>query len=103
RATARPSARSLHDALPISITVRDVNRPPTLAAITDMTVTEGGTADQTLTGSDPDGDPLTFTKATGPAFMTVTTATPTTGNVHLAQIAGDATASPYAASATASD
>ncbi|HEY3155118.1 MAG TPA: Ig-like domain-containing protein, partial [Candidatus Eisenbacteria bacterium] len=102
-ATVRASDGSLSDDRSFTITVTNVNRPPTLAAITDMTVTEGATADQALSGSDPDGDALTFTKATGPGFMAVTTATPTTGSVHLAPIAGDAAGSPYAASATASD
>jgi len=54
-----------------------------------MTVDEGATQDQVLNGSDPDGDALTFTKVTGPAFLTVTTTSPTTGNAHLAPAAGD--------------
>ncbi|TMQ54296.1 MAG: hypothetical protein E6K74_07060, partial [Candidatus Eisenbacteria bacterium] len=102
-ATVRASDGSLNSDKTLTITVNNVNRAPTLAAITNMTVTEGSTADQTLTASDPDGTALTFTKATGPGFMTVTTATATTGNVHVAPIAGDAAGSPYAASATASD
>src|SRR5437762_3528960 len=63
--------------------------PPQLAQPADMTVDEGATADQTITGTDPDGDPLTFSKVSlGPTFMTVTTTNPGTGtaagNVHLA-------------------
>src|SRR5437762_521325 len=62
--------------------------PPQLAQPADMTVDEGATADQTLTGIDPDGDPLTFSKVLGPTFITVTTTNPGTGtaagNVHLA-------------------
>ena len=85
----------------LTITVTNVNRAPTLNAISDMTVTEGATSDQTITGSDPDGDALTFSKATGPAFMTVVPTSATSANVHLAPGAG--TAGTYSASATASD
>src|SRR2546422_8428513 len=66
-----------------------------------MTVAEGATADQAVTGSDPDGDPLTFTKAGGPSFLTVSTTNATTGNIHLAP--GFSDAGTYAASASASD
>src|SRR3989338_8005603 len=52
-ATTEISPLSLHDALPISGD----------SAITD----EDGTVGITLTGSDPDGDPLTFTVASNPA------------------------------------
>jgi len=58
-----------------------------------MTVDEGVTQDQALSATDPDGDPLTFTKVTGPLFLTVTTTSPgtgtATGNAHLAPAAGD--------------
>jgi hypothetical protein len=100
-ATVRASDGSLSDDKSLTITVNNVNRPPTLVQPSDMTVTEAGTADQTLTGFDPDGEALTFTKATGPGFMTVTTTTPTTGSVHLAPIVGDL--GTHEASATASD
>ena len=66
-----------------------------------MTVNENATADQTITGSDADGQALTFSKASGPSFMTVTTTNATTGNVHLAPSFSDA--GTYAASASASD
>src|SRR2546427_5576075 len=45
-----------------------------------MTVDQGSAADQQLTATDPNGGPLTFSKVSGPAFMTVSSA----GNVHLA-------------------
>ncbi|TMQ60769.1 MAG: hypothetical protein E6K76_00705, partial [Candidatus Eisenbacteria bacterium] len=102
-ATVRASDGSLNSDKTLTVTVNNVNRPPTLGTITNMTVTEGGTADQALTGFDPDGTALTFTKATGPAFMTVTTTNATTGSVHLAPASGDAAGSPYSASASASD
>jgi PKD repeat protein len=61
---------------------------PFLNFVSDMTVNEGATADQTLTASDADGNSLTFGIWNGPPFMTVTTTNPGTGigtgNVHLA-------------------
>src|SRR5947199_10730459 len=77
------------------------NRAPTLNAISNMTVNEGATANQVITGSDPDGDALTFTKAAGPTFMAVTTTNGTSGNVHLAPGFSDAGTS--SASVQASD
>src|SRR2546422_814802 len=102
-ATVRASDGALSDEKSFTITVSNVNRTPSLDAISNMTVTEGGTADQVITGLDPAGDALTFTKVTGPTFMTVTTTNATTGNVHLAPATGDAAGSPYSASATAFD
>jgi hypothetical protein len=77
------------------------NGPPTLNQPADMTVNESAMADQTLTGSDPDGDALTFTKVVGPVFMTVTNTNATTGNVHLAP--GFTDAGTYSATVRASD
>src|ERR1041385_2949152 len=74
----------------LTITVTNTNRAPVLNAISPMVVTENATADQTITGSDPDGDALTFSKVTGPTFVTITTATATTGTVHVAPGTGDA-------------
>src|SRR5439155_9108680 len=90
----------LSDSKSLTVTVTPVNRAPTLNAIANMTVNEGQTADQTVTGSDPDGDALTFTKASGPTFMTVTTTNGTTGNVHLAPGFSDAGTSPAAVQAS---
>jgi PKD repeat protein len=89
------------DSKSLTITVNNVNQPPTLNAIANMTVNEGATADQIIAGSDPDGQALTFTKASGPTFMTVTTTNATTGNIHLAPSFTDA--GTYSASASASD
>ena len=66
---------------------------PILSPVNDMSLNTGGTADQALHATDADGDPLTFSKGAGPAFMTVTTTDPdsgtATGNVHLAPGASD--------------
>ena len=84
-----------------SIIITPGDNPPVLQPPANMTVAEGDVADQTVTGSDPDNTPLTFTKGIGPLFMTVTTTTSTTGNIHLAP--GFADAGQYLASVRASD
>ena len=66
------------------------NQAPVLNQPANVTVTEGTTADQTLTGSDPCGLPLTFEKVSGPTFVTVTTTSVTTGVVHIAPGFADA-------------
>ena len=61
---------------------------PVLSPPSAMTVLVNQTADQTLHATDAQGDPLTFSKGFGPAYMTVTTTDPgtgnATGNIHLA-------------------
>jgi hypothetical protein len=91
QATVRVSDGSLTDDKSFTITVSSC-RPPDLAQPANMTVNENATADQVLAGSSPDGRPLTFTKAAGPIYMTVTTTTinPPRGNVHLAPGFSDA-------------
>jgi PKD repeat protein len=68
--------------------VEYLNHAPTLAPPSNMTVDEGATADQALSATDSDGDPLTFSLVSGPAYAAVTTITPgtgtATGNLHLA-------------------
>ena len=100
-ASVRASDGSLSDTKSLTITVNNVNRAPVLTQPNDMTVNEGSTADQTLTASDADGDPITFTKASGPSFATVATTNATTGNLHLAP--GFSDAGTYGATVTASD
>jgi len=80
----RASDGSLFDTKSLTITVTNTNRAPTLNQPANMSVAQGGTSDQIISGSDPDGDALTFTKVSGATFMTVTTTTATTGNIHLA-------------------
>src|SRR6185436_8905967 len=55
------------------------NQAPVLAQPANMTVNEGATANQTITATDADGNALTFSKVSGPAYLTVTTTTPGTG------------------------
>ena len=81
-----------------TVTVTNVNSAPVLTQPSNMTVNEGATADQTLTATDPDaGDVLTFSKVSGPVFMTVSGA----GVVHLAP--GSTDAGVYPASVKVSD
>src|SRR5438552_1336370 len=90
------------DSKSLTVTVNNVDRPVSLAALNNITVAAGSTADQTFTATDPDGDAITFTH-TGPTFMTrtdnVQSGTTRTGNIHLAPVAG--TSGTFAASVTA--
>jgi PKD repeat protein len=67
-----------------ALVVGNTNRAPTLNPIPNTTLADGAVVDQGISGSDPDGDALTFSKVAGPFFMTVATTGPTTGNIHLA-------------------
>src|SRR5207248_9446498 len=82
-ASVTVSDGSVSDSKSLTITVNNVNRAPTLNQPANMSVAQGGTSDQVISGTDPDGDALTFTKVSGPTFMTVTTTNATTGNIHL--------------------
>src|SRR5439155_1259418 len=99
-----------NDTKSFTITVQAVNRAPVLAQPANMTVNEGQVANQTITATDPDGNPLTFSKVSGPAYVTVTTTTQgtgtATGNIALAPgfwDAGTATASVSATDGSLSD
>jgi hypothetical protein len=50
----------------VSITVSDANRPPTLSDIGSQSVSEGSAFSLTLSGSDPDGDVLTYSVSGNP-------------------------------------
>src|SRR2546422_6478547 len=50
-----------------------------LARPANVTVNEGTTANNPLSATDPDGNPLTFSKISGPAYATVTTTSAGTG------------------------
>ncbi len=101
-ATVRASNGSVSSDKSLRITVIDSgNHPPVLNPIANMSLCESATADQVITGSDPDGDVLTFSKAAGPTFMTVATTSPTSGNIHVAPSFADAGSFP--ATARASD
>ena len=104
-ATVQATNGSTSDAKSITITVNHVDRAPSLNQPSNMTVSEGTTANQTLTATSPDGNAITFTTVTGPVFMTVMTLTPgsgtATGNVNLAPSFSDS--GTYTATVRATD
>jgi hypothetical protein len=82
----------------VAITVTVPIHPPILQQPADMTVIALGTADQTLTATDPDGDPLSYSKVSGPSYVTVPTTNPgsgsTIGRIHLEPGILDAVSTP---------
>src|SRR2546426_2367088 len=83
---------------------------PVLAQPANMSVAQGSTANQTLSATDPDGDPITFSKVAGPTYVTVTTTSAGTGtgtgNIKVApgfSDAGTASVSVTASDGTLSD
>src|SRR5206468_5191849 len=71
------------------ITVTNVNRAPTLNQPANMSVAQGATADQAITGSDPDGEIGRASCRERAAFMTVTATSETAGNIHVAPGSSD--------------
>ena len=55
------------------------NRPPVFVPVPELVVLEGTVLNQPIFASDEDGDHVTFTKLSGPAYLTITTAPPDTG------------------------
>ena len=70
-ATVRVSDGLAWDEKSFAIVVLASNRAPVLSQPVNMPVAEGKTAEQFVTGSDPDRDPVTFAKVSGPEYMTV--------------------------------
>jgi hypothetical protein len=56
------------------------NQAPALAQPDDMEAFVGSVTHQTIHGSDPDGQPLQFSKVSGPHYMAVTTVSPGAGS-----------------------
>jgi len=69
------------------------NQGPRLGPPTAMVVPAGGSAIQPITASDPEGQPLSFSKASGPSFLFVTTLDPgagtARGEIRVAPFASD--------------
>ena len=61
-----------------------LNRPPVLDPIAAVVMNEGEVWNQVVHAVDPEGDILSFTLSSGPAFASVTTLDAMTGNLHLA-------------------
>src|SRR5213594_235873 len=83
----------LSDSLTLEITVTP-NGSPVLDQPSPMGGRAGETIDQTLTATDPDWNPLSFSKVSGPAYMSVETlnasGSAATGLVHLSTTGSDA-------------
>jgi PKD repeat protein len=71
--TVNASDGSLTGSTTFNVHVNEVNVAPVLAQPSDMTVNEGASATQQLTATDADipANTLTFSKVSGPTFMTV--------------------------------
>ncbi|MGH7680888.1 MAG: FG-GAP-like repeat-containing protein [Candidatus Eiseniibacteriota bacterium] len=80
------------------------NGAPVLARPSNMSLSAGELASQSLSATDPDLQPLTFALITGPGFAHVNTSDPGrgtgTGTVHLAPHKGDVGAATVAVGAT---
>jgi hypothetical protein len=63
------------DSEAVTITVTNANAPPVLAAIGDRTVAEAGTLTFTVSATDADGNPLTYSASGLPPGATFTAAT----------------------------
>ncbi len=75
------------------------NQAPTISAVPgEVTVTAGQSATVGLTTGDPDGDPVTTSIVSGPAFASLVA-----GDLQLAPGAGDVAGSPYTVTVEASD
>ncbi|HEX6827988.1 MAG TPA: putative Ig domain-containing protein [Burkholderiales bacterium] len=83
----------------ITITVGNTNRAPSVNAITNKTATEGQALAFTVSGTDPDGDALTFSATGLPAGATLSP----TGAFSWTPATGQASATPYSVTVTATD
>jgi hypothetical protein len=77
------------------------NTAPTIDAISDRTVVTGETLTVPVSASDADGDSLTLSKTSGPAFVTLTDNGDGTGSLEVAPTSGDA--GTYTVEVTADD
>ncbi|MGE5175154.1 MAG: Ig-like domain-containing protein [Hyphomicrobiales bacterium] len=85
------------------IVVANIDRPPVLAAISDINVAQGFSASTAVSATDPDGDGIDLT-ATLPAFAVLNAPTSGTGSVSTTVTASPSLSDaigPYAASVTA--
>ena len=55
-----------------ALTVTNVNRPPVLQPVSDVSMLSGATLQLQLQASDPDGDPVSLTLSAAPAFAHLT-------------------------------
>jgi hypothetical protein len=74
----------LSDRKSFTLTVNNVNRAPTLAAIADQSMNEGTTLDVAVSATDPDGDGITLAVNNLPQFGSFTDNHNGTGTIHFA-------------------
>jgi hypothetical protein len=86
------------DAVTFTITVTD-NLAPTLDPIADQNVNELHVFGTTITATDPESDPLTFSKSAGPGWVTISGG----GLLEISPPCGAALTSPYAVTAEVTD
>jgi PKD repeat protein len=89
------------DPATVFVTVNPVNDPPALAAVADLAMNEGTTAQTAVSASDVDGDDLHLTLAGAPAFATFTDNGDGTGVIRWAP--GFSAAGTYHPTVTVSD
>ena len=88
------------DAQAVTITVTDVNRPPTLTDPGDQSDAEGDAVNLAAQAADPDGDTLTYTVEGLPDGLSLNSAT---GAITGTLATGSAGGSPYAVTLTVAD
>ena len=100
---SRSELQSLINAWATDATVGDGggNQAPSIQAISDRTVTEGDSAQVSVSASDADGDSLTLSKTSGPSFVTLTDDGDGTGALDITPGSGDA--GTYTVEVTAAD
>jgi hypothetical protein len=74
------------------------NAAPTIDAIADQTVTEGGSATVSVSADDPDGDSVSLSLANAPDFVSLAN-----GDLTISPTDGDAANSPYTVEVVADD
>jgi PKD domain-containing protein/VCBS repeat protein/Big-like domain-containing protein len=87
----------------LTVVVTDVNGAPTMTPLGNLTLDEGQVIDRPLSASDPEGDPVTFSLAAGPRYVSVLSfaGQPPAGRVRVAP--GFADAGSGTATVSASD
>ena len=79
--TVTATANGLVDSETFNIDVTDTNRPPTIPAIAPINVAEGASASTPVSASDPDGDLVTLSVVSLPAFAVLDPPLSGTGSV----------------------
>ncbi len=77
------AANPLFASRTFSLSVADVNRAPAVSAIAPQSVNEGATLSVPVSGSDPDGNGISFSTLNLPAFGALTDNGNGTGNIQL--------------------